>query len=645
MNPTDPNAPKRLTFMRAFRPFWVTLALSLVLLAWDFNRRHFRETYIDARVTIEGREPEGGFVLKLDGIDLRVGEPVGVGWREIEVRAKDTESLLTNVFVWYGGNSLGEIDLERSRGKIALEAHPRPVRYRLRSRESEYSTPTGFFSNIPAGQYDAVFEYTEGLVDRIPVRVEGNKLSEVRVTNRVGSIEISLKGPGGDFVLEELRGSGRWKGTLPFSLPHVRPGEFRLKAVRGEYSLQWDRVVTSGETNRIEVEFAYGALDIATTPPDARVTLDRKEVGNTPQLVRDLIPGTYTVALNKDGFDPVVVEAVVTPNATNRIERKLVPTAYREAMESFGRSRERRRFREAEAVLEEALRIVPGDPTATGFVASTRAGALRESASFEIRRGGLSEAEKLLVEAEQLEPGSPETKALRDEIARARVEAAEAEKRRAEEAKRNMVRDAERALVSANAAIASGNLARAQTSLSEARSLVPDHPEIPAVADRLRAAEEKVAAENARRDLENQIASRRRELVAALEAAMRGDEHRPVKTLTFRTTKSARQVEFACEPKDGKGLSVYDVVSPRDYLITWRNGRLIPLLGVGSFFRLGAMTLAPNHTEVHVLVYSVASTPGGIAADPVESRNVALARSATEALKTALGGDLEPITR
>ena len=333
MEPSYPNAPARLTFVRAFRPFWITLVCSLVFLGWDYHRRHLQETTVTAEVSVEGNAVGPQYDIREGGSLLTLWRPKGVLWREFEVSAKDAEPLTTNRFVWYGENSLGRINLPRSRGKIELQVSPRPLRYRLSSRGVRYSTPTGFFSNIPAGEYEADFEYSRGIVEHLPVRVVGNERRTITVKNEVGVIEILQKGEPGEFVLERIQGDGRWTGTLPFSSPFVRPGEFRLIARRGDYRIERSIDVRPGLTNRIEIEFAYGALDISTKPEGAAITLAGKAMGDSPKVVSGLIPGAYTLELRKDGYDPVRIETPVLGNETNRIVLGLVNTRYREAME------------------------------------------------------------------------------------------------------------------------------------------------------------------------------------------------------------------------------------------------------------------------------------------------------------------------
>ncbi|MFO1458219.1 MAG: PEGA domain-containing protein [Verrucomicrobiota bacterium] len=464
----------------------------------------------------------------------------------------------------------------------------------------------------------------------------------------MGVIDILEKGEPGEFVLERIQGEGRWTGTLPFTSPFIRPGEFRLLARRGDYRIERSIDVRPGMTNRIEIEFAYGALDISTIPEGAAITLAGKAMGDSPKVLGRLIPGSYTLELRKDGYDPVRIETPVLGNETNRVVRELVNTRYREAMDRFQSARDRRRFVEAEAALHDALLAIPGDAAALKEEPTAKLDAVRERAMRSMERGAFSEAEGYLKDAEFLDPGSAATKALWDDLSRFRKEAAEAsieaEKHRKEEVDRDRKRKTDEAIAAAKGAAAAGDLERARARLSEAKELIPEDPRVKEVEAAIAEADAKNRAEISRLQLEDQVKNRRNELQSALEQSVREEKHRPVKTMTWRTTKSARQVEFACEPKEGKGMAVYDLSSPRDYLSTWRNGRTLPILGVGTYIRFGAVTLSPGHTEVFAMLYSlVAGDDGRPTPDPSDERNSARLRTIGESLKKALDGDLEPI--
>ena len=91
-------------------------------------------------------------------------------------------------------------------------------------------------------------------------------------------------------------------------------------------------------------------------------------------------------------------------------------------------------------------------------------------------------------------------------------------------------------------------------------------------------------------------------------------------------------------------MAVYDLSSPRDYLSTWRNGRTLPILGVGTYIRFGAVTLPGTHRSIrHALQPSLRETTGDQTPDPSDERNSARLRTIGESPEEGPDGDLEPI--
>ena len=46
----------------------------------------------------------------------------------------------------------------------------------------------------------------------------------------------------------------------------------------------------------------YGMLNITSTPGDALIRLNGQEYGRTPALLKDILIGTYTLELSKEGY-------------------------------------------------------------------------------------------------------------------------------------------------------------------------------------------------------------------------------------------------------------------------------------------------------------------------------------------------------
>jgi hypothetical protein len=143
-----------------------------------------------------------------------------------------------------------------------------------------------------------------------------SKVATLRVTCNVPNAEVVV----GDRVLGEAGSLGDVR---------MNAGTVTLKVQREGY-LPFRREVTlnGGGTSTVEVELKLrattGTLAIVTDPPAARVSVDGKPQGNSPIEV-SLPEGPHTIALERDGYEPLQSKAVV--KADGRVDMRLTMQA------------------------------------------------------------------------------------------------------------------------------------------------------------------------------------------------------------------------------------------------------------------------------------------------------------------------------
>ena len=94
-------------------------------------------------------------------------------------------------------------------------------------------------------------------------------------------------------------------GDLPASILDVPEGNYNLVAWHHQNKVEQPLLVTAGTTNRMEVDFLYGAALLETEPPGATVlTKDGREWGMTPRLFPELTTGSWQFELRLFGYDP-----------------------------------------------------------------------------------------------------------------------------------------------------------------------------------------------------------------------------------------------------------------------------------------------------------------------------------------------------
>ena len=97
-------------------------------------------------------------------------------------------------------------------------------------------------------------------------------------------------------------------GIAPVILKSVIPGVHEIKIRMDGYE-SWSENVdieTDKETAITAVlQIRTGSLKIESEPAKAKISLDNKEIGTTPETITDLNPGKYTVEIMMDGYEPL----------------------------------------------------------------------------------------------------------------------------------------------------------------------------------------------------------------------------------------------------------------------------------------------------------------------------------------------------
>lgn len=122
------------------------------------------------------------------------------------------------------------------------------------------------------------------------------------------------------YVDEQYKGKGSWTGR-------VSDGAHLLEARKESHKTSSMEVnLNPGETQTIEIEAPKpicGFLEISSTPMQADIYIDGKNVGKTPKVLNDLVIGTHELVLKKQGYNDVKKNITIIENETLSITEKL----------------------------------------------------------------------------------------------------------------------------------------------------------------------------------------------------------------------------------------------------------------------------------------------------------------------------------
>jgi formylglycine-generating enzyme required for sulfatase activity len=118
-------------------------------------------------------------------------------------------------------------------------------------------------------------------------------------------------------VAATVRMDGTILGTTPLEKVEVSPGEHEIAIEADRYASARVRIDVRGRGERQSVDVVLSPLwadvSIGSRPVGARVMLDGKDIGQTP-LRAEILEGTYRLALEREGFDPVSTTLQVVAN-------------------------------------------------------------------------------------------------------------------------------------------------------------------------------------------------------------------------------------------------------------------------------------------------------------------------------------------
>lgn len=132
------------------------------------------------------------------------------------------------------------------------------------------------------------------------------------------------------WVNNELKGTGRWTGTLDAGayIVETRKAGCRPQRTTITVSEQEERTVTLNAPIPI-----VGKLRVESDPMGADVLLAGKQLGQTPGIFSDVPVGTHTIRIIKDGYEPQTVEAVVEEGKIASVSATLTSTGEQTAVQ------------------------------------------------------------------------------------------------------------------------------------------------------------------------------------------------------------------------------------------------------------------------------------------------------------------------
>ena len=115
-------------------------------------------------------------------------------------------------------------------------------------------------------------------------------------------------------------------GTTPYGC-RISPGTHVVKIAKADYSPVWMTVTLNPREEKkinVKLEVEKAAVLFTSKPSGAAVHLNDKFLGETPFVLKDIAPGTYTALLKLPGYSPQSVKWSVSSARPQSIHTELV---------------------------------------------------------------------------------------------------------------------------------------------------------------------------------------------------------------------------------------------------------------------------------------------------------------------------------
>jgi formylglycine-generating enzyme required for sulfatase activity len=270
--------------------------------------------------------PEPGAEVTINGNPHRSKTPftterLRAGNYELSVSLPMYHSETREITIGDGETTEVVFDLRPSFGEVSVTTKPETGAEVLVNGISTGKNTPCELDRLPTGQHQITVrkewyqpktiavDITDGLSDHFEIEMEPT----------FGILNVTAEHDAQIFVNDDRKASAQWEGRLI-------AGWYTVEARKDKYHSDQKRVeIKLAETQNLSLhpKPMTGAVRIQTTPFDSDITINGKDHGKTPNTIRDLLIGEYTVVLSKQGHAAVTRNVTVTENETVEIEEDL----------------------------------------------------------------------------------------------------------------------------------------------------------------------------------------------------------------------------------------------------------------------------------------------------------------------------------
>ena len=262
------------------------------------------EVYIDDVLV----ESSGGALSKL----LKYGK------HTYRISAPLYESEMGQFEITSQGRTDLQVSLRPAYGQLQITSEPSGAQVYIDGDYKPAGTTPFTTERLPKGSHTLQFKLGsyKPLTEKVVISGDGSvQTKAVALAPNFAEVSVSVPGEAEIFINEESKGTGKWSGRL-------NTGMYTIEARKvSHYPTKRTVEVKAGENQQIVLQSPvprYGSININTQPIGATVSVDGRVLGESPNIFKDVLIGTHTLAVSKEGYATktstiTVEEGKITP--------------------------------------------------------------------------------------------------------------------------------------------------------------------------------------------------------------------------------------------------------------------------------------------------------------------------------------------
>ena len=155
------------------------------------------------------------------------------------------------------------------------------------------------------------------------ITVTDEQTAEVNVTLRPNFAEVNITALSDAiiYINNQQKGKGTWQGRLSEGVYSLEAKLDRHQTAKKDIDLK------TGDKRSVDLQPVpiCGSLDVISTPVDAKIIINGKQYGTTPNTIPGLLIGYYNVIIQKEGYATVNKPVVIEQDKNTEVNETLTP--------------------------------------------------------------------------------------------------------------------------------------------------------------------------------------------------------------------------------------------------------------------------------------------------------------------------------